>query len=96
MLVLTLKQMITVYGGNNCSACEGVKSALNADKINYEYIDVFDASISQEHKDTFFGEHNFRSIPQIFVDGKYVGNATAVPDILQKKRGVTDEQSDRG
>jgi glutaredoxin len=83
--------MITVYGGSNCSACEGVKSALNADKINYEYVDVFDANISQEHKDTFFGEHNFRSIPQIFDGNEYMGNATVVSEIISKKRGVADE-----
>jgi glutaredoxin len=83
--------MITVYGGSNCSACDGVKSALNADKINYEYVDVFDANISQEHKDTFFGEHNFRSIPQIFMNKTHLGNATAINDILDKNRAASNE-----
>jgi len=83
--------MITVYGGRNCSACEGVKNALDADKIAYEYVDVFDNNISQEHKNTFFGEHNFRSIPQIFIDNKYLGNATAINQVLEQHRGVAHE-----
>jgi glutaredoxin len=87
--------MITVYGGKNCSACDGVKSALNADKIEYEYVDVFDPEIAQEHKDTFFGEHNFRSIPQIFVDKEHVGSVSAVNNIISKAR-ESHEQSDRG
>jgi len=87
--------MITVYGGKSCSACEGVKSALNADKIEYEYVDVFDPEIAQTHKDTFFGEHNFRSIPQIFVDGSHVGSVSAVNDIISKAR-ESHEQSNRG
>jgi len=79
--------MITVYGGRNCSACEGVKSAFDADNIQYEYYDVFDAGIPQEHKDIFFGK-NFRSIPQIFRNGEHLGNATVVSNILEEHRQV--------
>ena len=84
--------MITVYGGSNCSACEGVKSALEADNIPYVYIDVFDTNISQEHKDTFFGEHNFRSIPQLFDGKEYLGNASVINAVIKYRRGeVADE-----
>ena len=82
--------MITVYGGKNCSACEGVKNALDAEKIEYEYYDVFDKDMPEEHKNIFFGR-NFRSIPQLFNDHEYLGNAMAVSDILAKHRGDTSE-----
>lgn len=84
-MVLKRKQMITVYGGSNCSACEGVKSAFNAANIQYEYVDILAADASAEHKDIFFGM-NFRSIPQIFEDGNYVGNASVANDVLERYR----------
>jgi len=83
--------MITVYGGRNCSACEGVKNAFDADNIAYEYVDVFDTNISQEHKNTFFGTHNFRSIPQLFEGDTYLGNASVVSSILKYRRGEEHE-----
>jgi glutaredoxin len=84
--------MITVYGGNNCSACEGVKSALEADKIPYTYVDVFDPEIAQEHKDTFFGEHNFRTIPQLFEGREYLGNASVISAVIKYRRGEAEDE----
>lgn len=83
--------MITVYGGKNCSACEGVKSAFNAAGIQYRYVDILSADASAEDKDIFFGM-NFKSIPQIFEDDNYIGNASVASEVLERYRNGSSNE----
>lgn len=57
-----------VYGKQNCQGCDQAKALLEAKGIGYEYVDVMKSPSAQ----ALFREKGFRSVPQIYVDGKLV------------------------
>lgn len=58
----------TVYGKPNCQGCEQAKALLESKGLGYEYVDVMKTPSAQ----ALFRENGFRSVPQIYVDGKLV------------------------
>ena len=63
---------ITVYSGPNCPYCMRAKALLQKKGVQFEEIDVrADEDKLNEMKLRSGGK---QTIPQIFVDGRYIGN----------------------
>jgi len=57
---------VRVITGEDCWYCDQAKKLLNEHNIEYEEVDVFEASAIMQ-------EYNLRTVPQIFVEGKLLG-----------------------
>ncbi|WP_375749498.1 glutaredoxin family protein [Vibrio sp. HN007] len=88
----TLKGNI-VYGKATCPYCVKAKEALDNAGINYEYHDVVKDSAAlyrmiPEVK-AIIGEKTPVTVPQIWIDGKYVGGSDKLEELL-KEKGLTE------
>ena len=63
---------VKVYGKQGCSFCEKAKTLCELYELEYEYIDC---TFDEEALD-FLIESGFRTVPQVFIDGEYVGGYT--------------------
>lgn len=63
---------VVVYGKMNCTYCDKSKMALDIAGIPYTYTDIM---LDEDAMD-FLIENGLRSVPQIFIDGEYVGGYT--------------------
>ena len=61
-----------VWSKDNCTFCVKAKELLDSKKINYEErnIESGDWTITQLEE----AVPNVRAVPQIFIDGRYIGN----------------------
>lgn len=57
-----------IYGKLNCTGCDQAKALLESKGLGYEYVDVMKTPSAQ----AMFRENGFRSVPQIFKDGKHL------------------------
>jgi glutaredoxin len=73
-----------VYGSPWCGYCRRAKSLLKAKGIAYEEI-LVDEDISREELSRKIGRPAL-TVPQIFLDGEYIGGYTELADML----GVSD------
>lgn len=64
--------MIKVYGKSGCSFCEKTKVLCELYELEYEYLD---ATVDEWVLDFLIG-NDFKSVPQIFIDGKHIGGYT--------------------
>jgi ribonucleoside-diphosphate reductase alpha chain len=62
-----------VYGKPGCPYCESAKRLLEAKGMDYEYIDLVEAGKTAAE---VTGRPDVRTVPQIYVEGKYVGGFT--------------------
>lgn len=68
---------VVIYGKPRCPYCVTAKKILDAKGIDYTYLDV---SINPEHKQ-FLEDNNHKTVPQIYVDGKYWGESDSAASI---------------
>jgi glutaredoxin len=59
-----------VYGKENCVFCKSATSLLDAKGIEYEYVDIEELGKTAAE---VTGRADVRSVPQIYLDGKYIG-----------------------
>lgn len=63
---------VKVYGKQGCGFCEKSKTLCELYELEYEYIDcTFDEAALD-----FLIENGFRTVPQVYVDGKHIGGYT--------------------
>lgn len=67
-----------IYGKPNCQGCDQAKALLESKGLGYEYVDVMKTPSAQ----VMFRENGFRSVPQIFKDGKHVVGGFAELSLL--------------
>lgn len=78
-----------VFGKDNCGHCTRAKEALAAAGIGYTYHDVVKNpravyEVVPRAKQEI-GHHTPVTTPQIWLDGRYVGGAEALDDLLSKR-----------
>ena len=66
--------MVTIYGTPTCGYCKSAKELCEESNLEYTYIDLFEEDHAMEHLTGLIGP--FRTVPQIFVEGEYVGGFT--------------------
>tara|TARA_B100001996_G_scaffold268002_1_gene209466 strand:+ start:76 stop:342 length:267 start_codon:yes stop_codon:yes gene_type:complete len=85
----------TVYGTKTCTWCEQVIRALKKHTTSITKIDVNEANNLEEMK-KFAGE-DARTVPQVVIDGEYIGGYTEVDRYLKSLIVPTQEPTiDRG
>jgi len=67
---LTEEKRNIIYGRKNCVNCDAAKKVLGAKGIEYEYIDIEELGKSAAE---ITGRMDVRSVPQIYIQGDYVG-----------------------
>ena len=70
-----------VYGSKMCNFCTLVVNALEKEGVTVEKKDVSEQNILLEMKEVA-GE-NARTVPQVVIDGKYIGGYTEVDRYLR-------------
>lgn len=75
---------VEIYGKQNCSFCNAAKELLTEKAIPFDYLDI--EKDPKNRADMFTrAPEGIRSVPQIFVDGEYVGGYT---DLRAKLNGM--------
>ena len=63
---------LSVYGyTSGCDACDKVKQLLAKHRFDYEFIEVEK------------GKHPFKTVPQVFLDGTYLGDYNTLKKHLE-------------
>ena len=71
--------MYIVYGASFCSWCQRAKDTLEQAGVTYKYIDIqTDSSDWKEVAE----KNNFKTIPQVFKDGVYLGGFNELAQTL--------------
>lgn len=60
---------IKVYSKKNCAGCDQAKALLDTKGMGYESVDVMLSKDAQ----ALFREKGFRSVPQVMIDGEFIG-----------------------
>lgn len=66
---------IEVYTKNYCPYCVKAKTLLNSLNVEFEEIDITD---TPEKIEELKAKSGAMTVPQIFVDGKFIGGATDI------------------
>lgn len=75
-------QMYTIQG---CPYCINARDILNSSNIAYEEIDITPDSENMRDKlEKMSGGE--RSVPQIYIDGKYMGQDDELKELVESKR----------
>jgi len=75
---------LTVYSGTDCSNCDVLKKFLDKNEIKYIEFNIRE----NERAKSFLLAKGFRSIPQVFLNGEYLGDHNTAKDaIINKLRG---------
>ena len=77
-----------IYGKPNCPQCTMAKSLLDSKGIAYEYIDITTTGKSAAE---ITGRADVRSLPQVYLDGKYVGGFTELYSKLTTPSEVVED-----
>ncbi len=72
--------MFTIYGAQWCSHCKELKTHMETEHIEHEFIDI-DIEINKAMK---LVEEDLHTIPQVWHDDKYVGGKEDTLNYLQK------------
>ncbi|KII67004.1 Glutaredoxin-2, mitochondrial [Thelohanellus kitauei] len=75
---------VVIYGKRTCSYCDKVRQLFDDESIGYKYIDL-DSSPLTTIKDLIWYTR-VSTVPQVFVDGKFVGGYTDVLKHHRKRR----------
>ena len=76
---------VVVYGKPNCPYCDKAKSILEGKGIEYNYVDI---SVDGEAYYFIKEEKGLKTVPQIFVNGKYHGESDSANTVGDLKKGM--------
>ena len=71
-----------VYGTPRCSWCDKVKHMLEDTKISVEKLDITE---SNNLDNMLKAAGNVKTVPQVVIDGKYIGGYTETERYLKEK-----------
>lgn len=76
---------IEVYTGNNCRYCELAKTLLQSKELKYEVVNVHENPNGLE----VLRKNGLRTVPQIWIDDKYIGGYIELHTYLRELKEVT-------
>ena len=76
---------LVIYTLNGCPYCANARNLLNTNNIAYEEIDITPDAFNMRDKlmKMSGGE---RSVPQIYIDGKYMGQDDELKELIESKK----------
>lgn len=78
-----------VYGKENCQFCTAATRLLDSKGIEYDYVDIEAAGKTAAE---VTGRPDVRSVPQIYLDGKYIGGFAQLVIYLKENQIAGDEE----
>lgn len=81
----------TVFGKGDCPYCDRAKALLQSKMLEFGYYDVQSDKFTFDHMNdrvTIATGGTAKTVPQIFVDGTYVGGYTDLVEFLSPKEEV--------
>ncbi len=76
---------LVLYTIQGCPYCAAARDLLNTDKINYEEVDITsDSSNWRDKLQKMSGGE--RSVPQVYIDGKYMGQDDELKELIDSKK----------
>lgn len=72
---------VQIYTTRHCGSCVRAKRLLDQEGIAYEEIDI---SETPEVRDELVERTGEWTVPQIFVDGKYIGQDDELLDLIRR------------
>lgn len=82
--------MFIIYGKQECPNCDVAKDLIVAAGQKYSYLDVFNPPQNLEDLTEALG-YRPRSVPQVFFEGKYVGQVKELKTLLTSLKGESNE-----
>lgn len=76
--------MITIYGAEWCNYCKKAKTLAQTQNLPFEWKNVEDLNIYEELQ---LARPGYKTIPQIFWDGRYVGGYTELAQEVENVLG---------
>merc|ERR1739845_192682 len=74
---------IAVISKSYCPHCTKAKRALNAAKANYKVLEIENRADCQKIQDYMLKKTKGRSVPRVFIDGKFVGGGDDIARLQQ-------------
>jgi ribonucleoside-diphosphate reductase alpha chain len=71
-----------IYGKDNCPYCSAAKKLLDAKGIAYTYVDLVELGKTAAE---VTGRPDVRTVPQIYLEGKYVGGFTELNELFKEQ-----------
>ena len=75
--------MITIFGTKNCNHCDLSKKVCELRGLEYEYVALFEEG--NEEATAQFVQMGYKTVPQIFVEGKHIGGYTELCNHVAKR-----------
>lgn len=76
---------LVLYTIQGCPYCATARNLLNSNKIDYEEIDITPDAFNWRDKLAKMSGGE-RSVPQIYIDGKYMGQDDELRELIESKR----------
>jgi glutaredoxin len=76
---------IVVFGAEYCSFCLKAKTLLEKANTNFSYLDVEEESTMEQLKQ-YQRQYNYKTIPMIFVDSKFIGGYRELYQLVNSKQ----------
>jgi len=78
-------QKLVLYTIQGCPYCAAARDLLNTNKIGYEEVDITsDSSNWRDKLQKMSGGE--RSVPQVYIDGKYMGQDDELKELIESKK----------
>jgi glutaredoxin 3 len=72
---------IEVYTINNCGYCEAAKALLNNKDLSFKEINIAN---DDAMKSELIAKTGHRTMPQIFIDGEFIGGYVELKEFLKR------------
>lgn len=72
---------IEIYSINNCGYCEAAKALLKSKGLDFLEINITD---DFDKRQTLVEKTNHRTMPQIFIDDKFIGGYTELKEFFNR------------
>lgn len=70
--------MIEIFGKEDCTYCDQVKTALDNMGVEYEYVDIDKNELAL----LYIRNKGLRSVPQLFHNDKHYGGSEGLVDLI--------------
>jgi len=74
-------KQVEIFSGPQCAHCQKAKALMDRNQITYTEYSIADPAHMQEYTRRL---PRSRSIPQIFVDGRHIGNDQDLEELVEK------------
>jgi glutaredoxin len=78
-----LQNKVAVFSKSGCPYCQNVKDILNELGVDYKVLELDQMENGGAIQDSLLGKNGIRSVPQIYIDGKFVGDSSKIRSLKE-------------